>query len=172
MTEEIKEKKKIGRPSKNTEKRKYVFIKLLMQGERIKAASRKVGVCKATIFKWLNEDLEFADRYARARDIYIDNFIEEIIDETENVAEDKISIQKQKLISDVKLNILEKVFPKKYGKYVNVDHTLELMSERIKRVRAEDEAAKLAQTGGSQLNGSPPQLTNAKQITHEPEKDQ
>ena len=82
-----------------------------------------------------------------------------LIDAVENVAEDKVSIQKQKLITETKINILEKVFPRRYGRYVTHDHTVELMSERIKRIRAEEEA---------RLGGDKPGISAQKAIDIEP----
>ena len=132
---------------------------MISTGTRVRQAVKKVGITKRTLFNWIIEDSKFLHLYTQAREFYVDNFIEEVIDAVENVAEDKVSIQKQKLITETKINILEKVFPRRYGRYVTHDHTVELMSERIKRIRAEEEA---------RLGGDKPGISAQKAIDIEP----
>lgn len=130
---------KIGRPTKGTEELKAEFCQLILEGKRMREACNIVGIDKSNVLRWLNKDFEFRTHYTYARELYVENFIEEIVEGVENVAEDKESIAKERLIAESKIKLLEKVLPKKYGQHIRHDHTFELMSERIKRIRVEED---------------------------------
>ena len=70
---------------------------------------------KATVCKWLIENKEFSDQYARARDKQADYFAEEIIEIADSAEAESAAVSKAKLQIDARKWAASKIAPKKYG---------------------------------------------------------
>lgn len=84
-----------------------------------------------TVYRWLNEDKEFSENYARARDIRADKIFDEMIeiaddmigyisDDYGNRKLDNGHVQKQRLQIDTRKWILSRMNPKKYSDKLDV----------------------------------------------------
>jgi hypothetical protein len=78
----------------------------------------------STIFKWLTENEDFAEQYARAREAQADTLADEILDIADDgsndyMGEDKAydgdAVQRSKLRVDARKWVAAKLKPKKYG---------------------------------------------------------
>ncbi len=87
---------------------------------------------KKTFFKWLDQDEEKVNRYARAKEIYAHKMFEDIILISDGTGDDVLIdeegkeninysiIQRDKLRSDNRKWVLSKLNPKKYGDKIDV----------------------------------------------------
>lgn len=113
------------------------LIELIEQGFALSKACKKVGVSNSTVYEYLNENKEAANKYARACECRADlkfESIEEdynsnpILDpETGRIDPAWVSLQRLKI--DAKKWELSKLMPKKYGDKLDIDHTTK--GERI-----------------------------------------
>lgn len=90
-------------------------------------------VDRSTVYRWSEKDADFAQRFARARDIGYDEIAEETValsetmpgtftDAIGNERVDQGSVQWQRLRIDTRLKLLAKWSPSKYGDRVALDH--------------------------------------------------
>lgn len=83
--------------------------------------ARELGISLSFIFSWLAEDGEFAEKYARAREIGTDAAFERITDMAAELPASNIKgydaayVQWQKNRIDTEKWVLSKRSPKKYG---------------------------------------------------------
>lgn len=90
---------------------------------------------KSTVFRWLRENKEFQDQYARAKQESADAMAEEILDISDNGVNDWMernygdtsvwvtngeSLQRSKLRVDTRKWLMAKMKPKKYGEKMDV----------------------------------------------------
>ena len=135
------EKKAIGRPKgtsdyPNKEDIKVQIIGWLSEGKTLREFCRKEEMpAFATIYDWLEGDMEFSARFARARDMGHDAIAEDALriadsiflgrkvvthsggdedDDSVTVTEED-SVQHRKLQIETRLKLLAKWNPKKYG---------------------------------------------------------
>jgi hypothetical protein len=97
----------------------------LANGESLRKISLDEHVPAAsTIFKWLTENEDFAEQYARAREAQADTLADEILDIADDgsndyMGEDKAydgdAVQRSKLRVDARKWVAAKLKPKKYG---------------------------------------------------------
>lgn len=101
----------------------------------------------STICLWLSQDEEFAERYARAKEIQMENMAEEIIEIAEDGSNDWMEsekggyiinqeiVQRSRLRIDTRKWLMSKLAPKKYGDKLaldaEVDHTLTIVSKNF-----------------------------------------
>lgn len=115
------------------EKKKLVdeICNYVSQGDSLRRACDKSSVKKSTFMDWVKEDENFADQYARSRELCIEAKFESIQDdylETPRVDPetgkiDPAWVNLQRLKIDAKKWELSKLMPKKYGDKIDVDHT-------------------------------------------------
>ena len=86
----------------------------------------------STVCLWLSQDEDFAERYARAKEIQMENLAEEIIDIAEDGSNDWMKnrfgedvlnvehVQRSRLRIDTRKWLMSKLAPKKYGDKVAV----------------------------------------------------
>ena len=89
----------------------------------------------STVCLWLSQDEDFAERYARAKEIQMENLAEEIIEIAEDGTNDYVAIhdpdnpgyrlngehvQRSRLRIDTRKWLMSKLAPKKYGDKVAV----------------------------------------------------
>jgi hypothetical protein len=78
---------------------------------------------KATVFRWLRDNPEFAKMYGEATEDRTDGYMEEIVEIADNCGATKAAIQKAKLKIYARESYCAKVRPKKYGTKVTQEHT-------------------------------------------------
>ena len=129
----------MGRPSKYSEE---ISEKIC---DEISASSKSLGkICKSldvstvSVFRWLDENEDFRNRYARAREIQADFLAEEIIEIADDSSRDTKSVVKggqvievedtewtnrSKLRVDARKWIASKLKPKKYGDKIQTEYS-------------------------------------------------
>ncbi|GLX62443.1 hypothetical protein KMU_04830 [Proteus vulgaris] len=78
---------------------------------------------KATVFRWLSENAEFRDQYAKATEQRADALFEEILEIADDVLPDSAEVAKAKLRIDTRKWSLARMSPKKYGDKVTQEIT-------------------------------------------------
>lgn len=86
----------------------------LMQGISLNTTCKKLGIATSTVCTWLTQPdkVEFAEKYARAREVMADTLAEEILDIADN---EKLTPDSRRIRVDVRKWYAGKVRPKKYG---------------------------------------------------------
>lgn len=112
---------------------------------------------KATVFRWLANDLSFSDQYARARDTQADTLFDDIINiaddgrndwmERKDADEANIgwrengeALRRSQLRVDARKWMAGKLRPKKYGDKIEVDNNLNMsdpMMSMFERIAAQ-----------------------------------
>jgi len=126
----ITQSKKIGRPSTySLEIAKEICETITSTSKGIKKLCRenKHWPSHDTIYRWLNENREFSDLYARAKQNQIEIFIDEIIEISDDVTHDSSmnangqvitnheNINRSKLRIDSRKWLASKLVPRVYG---------------------------------------------------------
>lgn len=112
----------------------------LREGMSLRAICREEGIptIGAVLF-WAQKDPEFAEQYARAREIGLEIRAEEIVEVADDLTEDPNS---RRVRVDARKWTLSKQFARKYGDRQHVEHsggvTLEaLVTESFRREKSE-----------------------------------
>ncbi|MCI9769062.1 ubiquitin carboxyl-hydrolase [Proteus mirabilis] len=96
----------------------------LAEGESLRSVCRRSGMpSKATVFRWLSENAEFRDQYAKATEQRADALFEEILEIADDVLPDSAEVAKAKLRIDTRKWSLARMSPKKYGDKVTQEIT-------------------------------------------------
>lgn len=126
----------LGRPTKYSEEIADKICELIATtSDGLKKIAESQSVTATTVYKWLQENKTFSDKYVRARDMQADLLADEIIEiantpiqgivETEK--EWGIEIRRGDMLEHRKLQIdarkwkASKLAPKKYGDKIEVD---------------------------------------------------
>jgi hypothetical protein len=112
-----------GRPSSYTEETAHEILEGLASGLSLVTICRDSGLHISTVFRWLEANPDFRDKYARARESQADVLAEEIL----NIADDTKSdpdANSRRLRADVRKWYAGKIRPKKYGDSSQVDLNL------------------------------------------------
>jgi len=75
-----------------------------------------------TVYRWMEKNSEFAEQYARAREKGHDAIAEETMDLIDTTPKDSVEVAWRKNQVWLRLQLLAKWNPKKYGDRVGVDH--------------------------------------------------
>lgn len=128
----------------------------LAEGESLRSICRDEGMPSApTVRGWVVDDVHgFAEQYAHAREIGLDNVAEEILEIADNGANDWMEkndpenpgyahngehSQRSRLRVDARKWYLSKIAPKKYGDKTSVEMTVNTsLAERLERARIRD----------------------------------
>lgn len=90
---------------------------------------------RSSVHKWLIEHEDFADQYARAREVMLESMAEEILDIADDTSGDTVKdeygkeradtewISRSRLRVDSRKWLLSKLLPKKYGEKAQVEHS-------------------------------------------------
>ena len=123
-------KRKAGRPSSYSESMATKICNRMSDGESLRQICRSPGMPRLpTVLRWADDNLEFRDRYARARSAMLEHWAQEILtiadtprkgttvtekpDGTEIKTADMI--EHRRLQVDARKWLLSKLAPKKYG---------------------------------------------------------
>lgn len=130
-----KEKRSVGRPTKKTDVLMNELCALIAQkGMSVKAACKEVGLNFSTFWDWLNADVEFANRYARAKELQAEAFADEIVEIADEPPElvvddagaariDNAFVQYQRLRIESRKWVSARLLPKKYGDKIQQEVT-------------------------------------------------
>jgi len=117
-----KEKRPVGRPSKFSQDLAENICEQIANGKSLRAICAGDDMPSATtVFKWLNENQDFSEQYARARDRQADHYFEEIVEIADSVEADSAAVAKARLQVDARKWTLSKLAPKKYGEKTELD---------------------------------------------------
>ena len=115
--------------SEHTQETRDIICDRLSGGESLTSICKDDGMpAKVTVFKWIRNDAEFANQYARAREAQAEHYLDEIIQisddsvldtdidpESGNERTNHDVIQRAKLRVDTRKWAMSKLAPKKYG---------------------------------------------------------
>lgn len=158
--------KSVGRPpAKFNQKTADKFCGFLAIGESMRTVCARPGMpARTTIFKWLRENEEFTNQYARAKEEAADALVEEILDIADDGTNDWMekfgkkgdslgwvvngeAVQRSRVRIDARKFLAMKLKPKKYGDKLevksesningSVTHKLaELSDEELRKIAA------------------------------------
>ena len=131
----------MGRPSDYSQEIADAICERIADGESLRAiCSAEEYPNKATVFRWLNKNIEFSDQYARAREAQADSLADELLDIADDGSNDWMQrhndkgeaigwqingehIQRSRVRVDTRKWVASKLKPKKYGDKVTNEHT-------------------------------------------------
>lgn len=117
-------KTKMGRPSDYLPEVADDICALIADGESLRSVCKRKGMPgKATVFRWLREDVDFRDQYARAREEQAESLLEDVLEIADKCVPDAAEIAKAKLRIDARKWYITKVAPKKYGDKITTELT-------------------------------------------------
>lgn len=124
-----------GAPTTFTQAIADLICEALAEGHSLRSICAADNMpAKSTVFKWLGENKEFSDQYARAREAQADCLFDDIlaiaddglndtyVDEEGNKRTDTDVIQRSKLRVEARKWMASKLAPKRYGEKVDVNH--------------------------------------------------
>ena len=125
------EKKKNGRPCEYSPKIAERLFKRIETGESVRSICKdKTMPGRTTINTWLRtpEMKEFRNQYELSTDIGAAQAFEELDEIARN---EKIDVMRARLIIDTRKWCLSKQLPKKYGEKVGIEHSGEIIINRV-----------------------------------------
>lgn len=118
----------------------------LANGESLRAICRDEDTpVQSTVFKWLDQQPQFAKQYARAREAQADTLADEILEIADDTSRDTIATEKNgeqpnsewitrsRLRVDARKWLASKMAPKKYGEKLDLDATVKGKIETVTR---------------------------------------
>lgn len=127
-----KTKKKIGRPSIYTQRLANTICRRMAEGESLREVCRDPKMpARSTVMLWAVENEKFSDQYAKARELLLEHWADEILDiaddgsndweERQNkkgeliIALNHEHVSRSRLRFDARRWLMSKLAPKKYG---------------------------------------------------------
>jgi hypothetical protein len=101
-----------------------------------------------TILKWLENHKQFANQYARAREVQADTYADEITEISDSVKgeTENAIVQAARLRVDARKWIASKLKPRKYGERIEVNQKTEMLL-KDERDALRDKVLEAARTG-------------------------
>lgn len=144
--------RKLGRPTKYNGDLIEDICEKIANGRSLRSICAEDGMpTMSTVCKWLIENKEFSEQYARAREKQADYFAEEIIEIADSAEAESAAVSKAKLQIDARKWAASKIAPKKYGDKQEIDvkssdgsmtPTVRLNAEEFRKI-AEDVLSKV-----------------------------
>jgi hypothetical protein len=147
MTTKSHKPKAAAKPRPSKYENKADICALVLSGMRGGLSAFKAceaaGVPQSTFCRWVDEDAELAEQYARAREDLIERIANEVIELSDadvgmqpDGKKDWAAVQKHKLQVDTRKWLLSKLAPKKYGDKLELtgDPDRPLAIQKIERV--------------------------------------
>jgi hypothetical protein len=118
-----------GRPSEFTQEIADAICERIAGGESLKAICEDETMPgKTAVYGWLSRHADFADKYARAREIQADAIFDEVVD----IADDgELDPQDRRVRIDARKWVAGKLRPKVYGDKIDVTSGGEAMKAPI-----------------------------------------
>ena len=114
--------RKLGRPTDYTKDMAENICEKISGGLSLRAICAEAGMpARGTVYRWLIENADFQDQYARAREKQADYFAEEIIEIADSAEAESAAVSKAKLQIDARKWAASKIAPKKYGDKQEID---------------------------------------------------
>lgn len=119
--------KKLGAPTTKTPKLLEAICEFIASGVSVRATCENLKISRAALHDWLLDDADFADQYARAKDLGMDLLAEEVIEIADFAREDTYEtadgtvkvdnevVRRSQLRIDARKWYVSKIAPKKYG---------------------------------------------------------
>lgn len=127
-----------GRPTKYTQGLADIICERIADGESLRSICREQEMPdKATVFRWLASNDDFATKYTRAREAQADGFVDEMVEIADDGSNDWMEknfgeetrwvengevLRRSQLRISTRQWIAEKLKPKKYGAKVELEH--------------------------------------------------
>jgi hypothetical protein len=93
---------KIGRPTKYSLEWADQFCELLAQGQSVRQiCSQPDQPHKSQVYRWLEENDDFRNQYARAREEQADHYFQEIIDIADNATPETVNVARLRAIKQI-----------------------------------------------------------------------
>lgn len=165
-----------GRPSKYSAALAQEICGLLAEGQSLAEICRRDDMpSESMVYRWLAADLEFRERYARARESQADRYADEIIEIADDGTNDWMErrqgeetitivdhehIQRSKLRVDARKWLMAKMSPKKYGDRMTHAGDAEnpvhyRIDAPVKETREEWLARQMGSPAGAAVGGDP-----------------
>lgn len=126
-----------GRPTKHTPEVEEALLEAIAGGMSLVKACAALEIGAASVFRWLEADPLFRDKYAKAREAQAEKFADEIVaiaDEAEVTSVvtpegvvdfklDATAVARNRLRVDARKWVASKLLPKKYGDKVQQELT-------------------------------------------------
>lgn len=131
-----------GRPSIYSKELADEICSRLADGESLRAICcdddfPSVG----TILRWVGENAEFREQYARAREIQAETHANDIVTIADGGKEDdSIKTARDRLRVDARKWVASKLLPKKYGDKVEVEHSGSVQTQTDEQLEARIQA--------------------------------
>jgi hypothetical protein len=94
-----------------------------LQSESLNRICKREGMpARRTVEKWMADDVEFAAKCARAREIHADKIFEDLEEIEEDVLSGTVEPNAAKVVISSRQWRLEKIKPKKYGPKIEATH--------------------------------------------------
>ena len=129
----------IGRPTKFTDELAATICVRVAEGEPTRAIAKDLGLSLSSLFKWLDENPSFSERYARAKEVAMEAMADEMLTIADDSRRDSKlivghdgeaievpdhdHIQRARLRVDTRKWLMSKLAPKKYGDRIQQDLT-------------------------------------------------
>ena len=108
----------MGRPSEYTLPEADRISSWIAEGRSLKSYCRLEGRSMETVYRWLREQRDFRERYARAHDDRADSLADEIVDIADDAAFGTMEqIQAARLRVDARKWVASKLKPLRWGEY-------------------------------------------------------
>lgn len=122
-------KNKGGRPSTFSNDTAMVICTRIAKGESLRKICNDGVASIWTVLGWLDKNPEFAQQYARARELQADYYADEICEIADDAAGevDPIAVQAAKLRVDARKWVASKLRPKRYGDRIEVESKSEVL---------------------------------------------
>jgi hypothetical protein len=122
---------KMGRPTKyNSDIANQICTLISTSHKSLRTVGKEVGVDVSNILRWINENKEFREQYARAKEEQADYLVEDMLDISEHTEEDHTAftganvVQRDRLRIETRKWIASKLKPKKYGDKLDIEQTI------------------------------------------------
>ena len=111
---------KIGRPTKYSPEWAERFCELLAQGQSVRQICSQPGQPdKSQVYRWLDDNDDFRDQYARAREAQADKFFNECIEIADTATQENCNVARLRV--DTRKWAAARLAPKKYGDHIQHD---------------------------------------------------
>lgn len=140
----------MARPTKYTKEIADKICEVISTSPKsLKTIAQELNVTVSSVHKWLSENKEFSDKYARAHEDRADFLAEEILEIADSIEKDTIKVNKfgklveventewvnrSKLKIDARKWVASKLKPKKYGDKLDVDASIKHEVEIFKGI--------------------------------------
>jgi hypothetical protein len=129
-----------------------LFCAAVAEGDKsIRAICKMPGMpSKATVFRWLAENEEFRKLYELARDEQAETHVDEVVELADSARATKTGVAKAKLQIYARLELAQKMKPRKYGRQLQL--TGEgggAVEHKVSKLTDEQLAAKIAELSGA-----------------------